>query len=151
MLLKVEKPGDRINEVEDEIKDIASDGWEVAGYSATLARGIRVPTYSHLVLFKRRLSDAGRNVRRGTRLADKKQYREAIAEFDKAIELDPELGTAFAARGFAYAELAEVDRAAADIRKALSLIRDPKLIAHIEEVFEAKRRANEQQDAGGGL
>ncbi len=52
-LLKIEKPGDKTRDVEDAINDMADRGWEVVGYSANVARGISVPTYSHLVLFRR--------------------------------------------------------------------------------------------------
>ena len=52
-LLKIEKPGDKIRDVEDAINDMADRGWEVVGYSAHGWRGISVPTYSHLVLFRR--------------------------------------------------------------------------------------------------
>lgn len=45
----------------------------------------------------------------------------ALADFDKAIGLDPELAGAYADRGRAYEQKGEREKAIADFQKALSL------------------------------
>ncbi|MEE8605971.1 MAG: tetratricopeptide repeat protein [Nitrospiraceae bacterium] len=70
--------------------------------------------------------------RRGLELGDKAEWRKAITEFDRVIDLDPNHGAAYTQRGFAYAELGKTDKAIADFENALSRTRDPKAIAYIE-------------------
>ena len=57
---------------------------------------------------------------------DKGKYDDAIADFDKAIALDPNDAAAYGNRGNAYYSKGEVDRAIADYTKAIAL--DPKLV-----------------------
>jgi tetratricopeptide (TPR) repeat protein len=54
----------------------------------------------------------------------KGDYDRAIADFNKAIELDPKDAIAYGGRGFAYSSKADYDRAIADLTKAIEL--DPK-------------------------
>ncbi len=70
--------------------------------------------------------------RRGLELGDKAEWRKAITEFDRVIDLNPNHGAAYTQRGFAYAELGKTDKAIADFENALSRTRDPKAIAYIE-------------------
>ena len=49
----------------------------------------------------------------------------ALADCNKAIELDPKLAGAYSNRGVAHLEKGELDRAIADCNKAIEL--DPKL------------------------
>ena len=53
------------------------------------------------------------------------EYQKAIANFDKAIELDPKLAPAYNNRGWAYIELGEYEQGIADCNKAIEL--DPNL------------------------
>ncbi len=53
------------------------------------------------------------------------RWRQAIGEFDKAIELDPDMVEAYRARGSAHHKLVEYDQAIADYQKAVGL--DPGL------------------------
>ena len=52
---------------------------------------------------------------------DKGKYDDAIADFDKAIALDPNDAAAYGNRGNAYYSKGEVDRAIADYTKVIAL------------------------------
>jgi tetratricopeptide (TPR) repeat protein len=52
---------------------------------------------------------------------DKGKHDEAIADYDKAIALDPNFALAYSNRGLAYAKKGDVDRAIADYTKAIAL------------------------------
>ena len=47
----------------------------------------------------------------GNKLTDEGRYSEAIEEYDKAIELDPNFAPAIARRGFAYSLMGEDQQA----------------------------------------
>jgi len=49
------------------------------------------------------LSEAEQHNENGLKLADEGQWEEAIAEYDQAVELDPEFASAYINRGIAYA------------------------------------------------
>jgi tetratricopeptide (TPR) repeat protein len=51
---------------------------------------------------------------------DKGKHDEAIADYDKAIALDPSFALAYSNRGLAYAKKGDVDRAIADYDKAIA-------------------------------
>jgi Tfp pilus assembly protein PilF len=57
---------------------------------------------------------------------DKGKYDDAIAEYDKAIEINPNVAIAYTNRGLAYGRKGEVDRAIADYTKAIAL--DPNFV-----------------------
>jgi tetratricopeptide (TPR) repeat protein len=61
---------------------------------------------------------------RGDSNMDQEDYERAIANYDKAIELDPTNAIFFANRGFAYQMKENYERAIADFRIAIEL--DPK-------------------------
>jgi lipoprotein NlpI len=61
---------------------------------------------------------------RGNGYRDLKQWEEAIADYSKAIEIDPKYTHAYNNRAFAYAAINDADHAAADASKAIEL--DPK-------------------------
>ena len=58
---------------------------------------------------------------RGNAKAELKRYSEAIADYDKAIELDPNFALAYMNRGKAKAELKQYSEAIADYDKAIEL------------------------------
>jgi tetratricopeptide (TPR) repeat protein len=60
-------------------------------------------------------------ISRGDKLYDRNDYERAIADFDKAIELDPGRAGAYADRGNAYLYSGKAELAAADFAKALAL------------------------------
>jgi len=66
-------------------------------------------------------SPAKENYERGCDLLDEGKTEEAIAEFSKAIELDPDYAPAYNNRGDAYSEKGQHDVAIADYDKAIEL------------------------------
>ena len=62
---------------------------------------------------------------RGNVYLKRGQFQTAVADYDKAIALDPEFAMAYNNRGLAYAGQYQFDRAIADYSKAIEL--DPKL------------------------
>ena len=60
-------------------------------------------------------------VKEGNKYRNAKQYREAIAAYDRAINLDPQNADAYSSRGVAYRELKEYQRAIADYDRAIAL------------------------------
>jgi len=52
---------------------------------------------------------------------DKGDYDKAIADYNKAIEIDPKYAQAYYNYGFAYNKLGEFSKADADIKKAKEL------------------------------
>ena len=61
---------------------------------------------------------------RGIALAEEGEHEHAIAEFSKAIEVDPKLAKAHYNRGLTYFEKGEFDKAIADFNEAIEV--DPK-------------------------
>ena len=58
------------------------------------------------------------------------QFKKAIDEYDKAVQADPEHGSAYASRGAAYEKLAEHERAIEDYDRAIEL--DPTVASSYE-------------------
>jgi len=58
---------------------------------------------------------------RGAAYANKKQYDEAISDYNKAIELNPGYATAYYNRAIAYANKKHYDEAVSDYNKAIEL------------------------------
>lgn len=58
---------------------------------------------------------------RGLELVEEGRWKEAVAEFDKAIELNPKLFSAYNGRGVAYLELESYKRALENLDKANEL------------------------------
>ena len=61
----------------------------------------------------------------GAELSEQGRWEEAIAEYNKAIDLDPNLAIVYNNRGAAYFETEQYDLAIADFNKAIEL--DPNL------------------------
>jgi len=72
-------------------------------------------------LFKKTVEDAKAYVNRGAAYRKKGNYDRAIADFNKAIELDPGCAEAYHNRGVAYRRKGEHKRAIADLNKAMKL------------------------------
>ena len=67
------------------------------------------------------LDDAEAYYVRGTAYLDKDNYDRAIAEFDKAIQLEPDFADAYFMRGIAYLDKDNHDRAIVEFDKAIQL------------------------------
>lgn len=55
------------------------------------------------------------------------EYGQAIADYGKAIELDPSHALAYYNRGVAYREKGEIPKAVSDLEKCIALSADPEL------------------------
>ena len=62
---------------------------------------------------------------KGLNYKEKGQWDKAIAEYNKAIELDPKLAVAYVNRGIAYLQKGQFDQAISDCSKAIEL--NPKI------------------------
>jgi tetratricopeptide (TPR) repeat protein len=69
--------------------------------------------------------DAALYARWGSARNGLRQWNEALADFTRAVELDPHRADAYAGRGWAHGELRHWDEAAADFARAVELAPDP--------------------------
>jgi len=76
---------------------------------------------------------------RGIALAREGQYEQAILEFNKAIEIDPDYGDAYFGRGLAYAEKGEVAKAVSDLEKCIKLSDDSDVVKVAQEILDELR------------
>jgi len=74
-----------------------------------------------LQLEKRGLSEAEEHYNAGVKLVSQGKLKEAIAEYDEAIRLEPYLAPAYINRGIAYARLGQHQRAIQDFDEAIRL------------------------------
>jgi tetratricopeptide (TPR) repeat protein len=65
--------------------------------------------------------DADAYLRRGNARAEKKDYDQAIRDYDEAIRLDPNYALAYYYRGFAWSEKQDYDQAIRDYNQAIRL------------------------------
>ena len=79
------------------------------------------PTTTHGTQAITSVSSAEESYNRGSELLDKGEYDEAIDEFTKAIEIDPNYAEAYNNRGLAYYYTWEYDLAVADYDKAIEI------------------------------
>jgi len=77
-----------------------------------------------------------RHLTRCLRYFYSKEYREALSEVDKAIEINPNLAIAYARRGSIYYKLGEFQRATMNWNIALKL--DPEFV-EIQEILVASK------------
>ena len=59
-----------------------------------------------------------------------------MADFDKAIELDPDFAAAYCSRGFAYYDKGENEKAESDFEKCMELSQSPGLTEFAEEMLD---------------
>jgi len=83
--------------------------------------------------------DADAYNNRGFAYIQKGELDQAIADFDKAIELDPELAEAYNDRGYAYYLKGEVAKAVSDFEKCIELSNDPRLVAKAQQLLDKLR------------
>jgi len=70
---------------------------------------------------------------RGSARDDLGQHRAAIADFSKAVQLDPKLAQAYYSRSFAYEKTGQLAKALRDAKKAAAL--DPKDEAYLQREY----------------
>jgi tetratricopeptide (TPR) repeat protein len=85
-------------------------------------------------------------VRRGDTSGDQEEYRKAIAEFDEAIRLKPDLDDAYCNRGVCFAKLNQYDKAAADLREALRINPDNATAAKNLTMIDVRNRTLDNVD-----
>jgi len=73
---------------------------------------------------------------RGLMYRNKYEYDISIADFTKAIELDPTLAKAYFNRGLAYDRIGEIELARADLIKCIEISTDPSLTKAAKELEE---------------
>ena len=74
---------------------------------------------------------------RGVAYFDKGDFDRAIADYDKAIKLEPDFAEAYFSRGIAYSPKGEKEKAIADFKKVIELSDDPLLRQWSEELLTA--------------
>jgi tetratricopeptide (TPR) repeat protein len=89
-----------------------------------------------------RPDDAEAYYNRGVAYYDKGLYRQAIADFDKAIRLSPGYAKAYYSRGLAYLDEEQYDWAIADFDKAIEL--QPGYVEAIRGRGDASRMRSEE-------
>ncbi|MFQ6029662.1 MAG: tetratricopeptide repeat protein [Dehalococcoidia bacterium] len=67
------------------------------------------------------VSNAGQHYNAGAELAEQGRLAEAIAEYNEALRLDPQLALTYNNRGEAYRNLCQYQRAIQDYEEALRL------------------------------
>jgi len=75
----------------------------------------------------------------GSAHLERREWREAAAEFTRAIELHRGLPDAYTSRGFAYMNLREHEASLADFDRALSLETNLPLVHHYRGLIFAER------------
>jgi tetratricopeptide (TPR) repeat protein len=76
------------------------------------------------ILIRENSRNADAYFSQGIAYRNKDEHDRAIADYNKAIEIDPKLAAAYRSRGNAYADKGEYDRAIMDYTKAIEI--DPK-------------------------
>ena len=90
--------------------------------AATTAVSVATPTPVPIPTVSiRRLSEAEDRIIAGNDFAMQGRFEEAIAEYDQAISLDPQLAMAYGNRGAAYNDLGQHERAIQDHNEAIRL------------------------------
>lgn len=84
---------------------------KVQGVLGEASKGVRIPG--------REGADAKSHVKKGYRLHRQKNYNEALAEFNKAIEMDPGNAEAYYWRGRTLVSLGRLDQGEEDFKRAI--------------------------------
>ena len=93
--------------------------------ATALPRSTQLISESRLELAQANLKDAEKYWNSGNEYLLRDDYKGAIADFTKAIEINPEFTQAYLNRGVAYAFLQDYQAAIADYTKAIEI--NPKL------------------------
>jgi tetratricopeptide (TPR) repeat protein len=101
-------PNDRVDCFSNDVDRIIRGCTEVINGRPDLSQRLILPVVYH---------------RRGTAYASKKEYDRAIADYTKAIEIDPQHVGAYNDRGIAYTNKGDYENAIADVTRAVELTR----------------------------
>ncbi len=74
-------------------------------------------------------------VTRGLAYYEQGQYEQAIADYDRAIDLNPDYALAYYNRGLAYKQQGQYERAIADFERCLELSTDPTFRERAEQIL----------------
>ena len=99
--------------------------WEVKEVKAFVFVVLLLFTTSLILPICGCVSELESHYNAGAELSEQGRWEEAIAEYNKAIEIDPNLAIVYNNRGAAYFETGQYDLAIADLNKAIEL--DPNL------------------------
>lgn len=106
--------------------EVLFDSWIASGEVKVLTddhapvENLLAPTY----LASRRTIRAGRHNNAGAALQGQGRLREAIAEFDRAVSLDPQLASSYNNRGQSYEKLGQLQPALQDYDQLIRLMPD---------------------------
>ena len=101
---------------------VAEPDYLLAAHRRPMPRRVLVPVLlAALVVLAACSTEAERRYEAGLLLHEEGRLREAVAEYDEAIRLDPEYAVAYHQRGIAYAELGETRLAIKDYRDEIIL------------------------------
>ncbi|MGY6529840.1 MAG: tetratricopeptide repeat protein [Cyanobacterium sp.] len=102
---------------------------EMGGVESSLAEEVENPQNGAVEMGEDssvNLDDAQIFYNRGNELRDSQDYEEAIEQYSRAIELNPNYVDAYYNRGLTYADLKDFDRAIADYTQAITI--DPEYL-----------------------
>ena len=131
-----------IEELRDSLKIITTQLNNIANENTYLSQKVSVLMDSSRVYYLEKqidqsnLNKISRHLTRCLRYFYSKEYREALSEVDKAIEINPNLAIAYARKGSIYYKLGEIQRATMNWNIALKL--DPEFV-EIQEILVASK------------
>ena len=131
-----------IDELRDSLKIVTTQLNNISNENTYLSQKVSVLMDSSRVYYLEKqidqsnLNKISRHLTRCLRHFYSKEYREALSEVDKAIEINPNLAIAYARRGSIYYKLGEFQRATMNWNIALKL--DPEFV-EIQEILVASK------------
>ena len=126
---------DSLTIVTNQLNNISNENTYLSQKVSVLMDSSRV-YYLEKQIDQSNLNKISRHLTRCLRYFYSKEYREALSEVDKAIEINPNLAIAYARRGSIYYKLGEFQRATMNWNIALKL--DPEFV-EIQEILLASK------------
>ena len=135
LLIIIDELRDSLNIVTTQLNNISNENNYLSQKVSVLMDSSRV-YYLEKQIDQSNLNKVSRHLTRCLRYFYSKEYREALSEVDKAIEINPNLAIAYARRGSIYYKLGEFQRATMNWNIALKL--DPEFV-EIQEILVASK------------
>ena len=135
LLMLIDELRDSLNIVTTQLNNISNENNYLSQKVSVLMDSSRV-YYLEKQIDQSNLNKVSRHLTRCLRYFYAKEYREALSEVDKAIEINPNLAIAYARRGSIYYKLGEFQRATMNWNIALKL--DPEFV-EIQEILVASK------------